>query len=81
MWSFLYEERDFGKWYTTYNVGLIFTAITMMWRGILQVKGLDFKGLNHIAGLAHAILGVGLIWFMIILGRQLKSNENNPCKN
>lgn len=70
--------KGFNAWFCTYNVGLIFTVITFIWRGVLQVKGLDFKGLNHIAGLGHAILGVALIWFMVIFKGILKNlSEKN----
>lgn len=62
-----YENKNFNKWYIVYNIGLIWTGIAFLIRGILQVNGTDFKGLNHIAGTGHLILGVALIWFMIIL--------------
>lgn len=62
-----YESKNFNKWYIVYNIGLIWTGATMLVRGILQVNGADFKGLNHIAGTGHLVLGVSLIWFMIIL--------------
>lgn len=62
-----YENKNFNKWYIVYNIGLIWTGITMLVRGMLQVNGTDFKGLNHMAGSGHLILGVALIWFMIIL--------------
>lgn len=62
-----YENKNFNKWYIVYNIGLIWTGIAMLIRGILQVSGTEFKGLNHIAGTGHLVLGVALIWFMIIL--------------
>lgn len=40
--------------------------------GILQVSGEEFVGLNHIARLGHAILGMSLVWFMILLKKSLK---------
>ncbi|PRR77333.1 hypothetical protein CLLI_25060 [Clostridium liquoris] len=71
----LSQIKGFNKWYVTYNIGLLFTGITFLWRGILQVQSLDFKGLNHIAGLGHTILGVSLIWFMIILKKALEQKN------
>lgn len=68
----LSQIKSFNKWYITYNIALLFTGITFLWRGILQVQGLDFKGLNHIAGLGHTVLGVSLIWFMIVLKKALE---------
>lgn len=72
------ELKGFNVWFWTYNVGLIFTVVTFIWRGVLQVKGLDFNGLNHIAGLGHAILGIALIWFMFIFKEIFKNlSEKN----
>lgn len=53
-------------WFVTYNVSLIYMAGTLLARGILEVKSLDFAGLSHIAGLAHAMLGISLIWFVVL---------------
>lgn len=64
--------KGFNLWYWTYNVGLLYVVVTFIWRGVLQVKGLDFNGLNHIAGLGHAILGISLVWFMIIFKKILR---------
>ncbi|MGY0372316.1 DUF2871 domain-containing protein [Clostridium sp. JNZ J1-5] len=74
--------KGFNAWYWTYNIGLIFVIVTFIWRGILQVKGLNFNGLNHIAGLGHTIVGISLIWFMIIFKRILQEKvaaTENKC--
>lgn len=70
--SDLKHIKGFNICYISYNFGLMLTLVTFLWRGILQVKGLDFNGLNHIAGLGHAILGGSLIWFMFIIQKSLK---------
>lgn len=55
----------------TYNIGLLSLISTLVVRGILEVLNKDFIGLPHIAGTAHAILGISLIWFMIILKKSI----------
>ncbi|HDR3649973.1 DUF2871 domain-containing protein [Bacillus sp. SM-B1] len=66
------ETKSFRAWFVVYNVGLIFTIATMLWRGLLQVNGTDFNGLSHIAGLGHVIISIGLVWFMILLKKSFK---------
>ncbi|ADY21221.1 DUF2871 domain-containing protein [Bacillus paranthracis] len=66
------ETKSFRAWFVVYNVGLIFTIATMLWRGLLQVNGADFNGLSHMAGLGHVIISIGLVWFMILLKKSVK---------
>lgn len=76
------DVKGFNAWYWTYNIGLVFVIVTFIWRGVLQVKSLDFNGLNYIAGLAHTIIGFSLIWFMIIFKRILQDKTaaaENKC--
>lgn len=63
----------FNIWFITYNIGVIYLLITLVIRGILEVRGIEFLGLSHIAGLGHTILGAALIWFMCILNKSLKN--------
>ncbi|EJQ08985.1 DUF2871 domain-containing protein [Bacillus paranthracis] len=66
------ETKSFCAWFVVYNVGVIFTIVTMLWRGLLQVNGTDFNGLSHMAGLGHVIISIGLVWFMILLKKSVK---------
>ncbi|MEG7842663.1 DUF2871 domain-containing protein [Bacillus mobilis] len=66
------ETKSFRAWFVVYNVGLIFTIATMLWRGLLQVNGTDFNSLSHMAGLGHVIISIGLVWFMILLKKSVK---------
>ena len=66
------ETKSFCAWFVVYNVGVIFTIVTMLWRGLLQVNGTDFYGLSHMAGLGHVIISIGLVWFMILLKKSFK---------
>lgn len=63
--------KYFIGWLITYNIGLLSLISTLVVRGILEVQNKDFIGLPHIAGTAHAILGISLIWFMIILKKSI----------
>ncbi|MGM9985826.1 MAG: DUF2871 domain-containing protein [Bacillaceae bacterium] len=66
------QTKSFNIWFIVYNLGLILTGTTMAIRGFLQVNETDLNGLNHMAGLSHIIISVGLIWFMILLGKAFK---------
>ncbi|HDR7657048.1 hypothetical protein COJ27_19725 [Bacillus cereus] len=68
----VHETKSFRAWFVVYNVGLMFTIATMLWRGLLQVNGTDFNGLSHMAGLGHVIISIGLVWFMILLKKSFK---------
>lgn len=68
----IHEAKSFNKWFVVYNIGMVFTVSAMAARGFLQVNGTDFKGLSHMAGLSHAIISVGLVWFMLLIKKSLK---------
>ncbi|MNO39623.1 hypothetical protein D3C76_297580 [compost metagenome] len=68
----VHEAKSFGAWYIVYNVGLLITIGTMGIRGMLQINGTDISFLPHIAGLGHTILGAGIIWLLILLGKRVK---------
>jgi hypothetical protein len=63
--------KRFDLWFIIYNIGLLGLLSTMLIRGIGQVLSWNLSGFNHIAGLFHTILGIGLVWFMILLGKQM----------
>ena len=67
--------KYFNIWLITYNIGLLSLISTLVARGILEVLNKDFIGLPHIAGTAHAIFGISLIWFMIILKKSIFTNK------
>ncbi|MFU1792279.1 DUF2871 domain-containing protein [Paenibacillus azoreducens] len=68
----VHKAKSFKAWYWVYNIGLLLTISTMIARGIGQIKGLELVGLNHAAGLGHTIVGVGMIWLLILLGKRIK---------
>lgn len=71
----LSENKGFKSWCIFYNVSLVYTVGTFTARGVLQVLGNDFAGLNHIAGLGHALLGAALICFVVIVNKSIKNNS------
>ncbi|MEI4803522.1 DUF2871 domain-containing protein [Bacillus sp. FJAT-51639] len=68
----VHEEKSFNMWFIVYNLGLVLTVGSMATRGLLQLNGTDFKGLSHIAGMSHTIIGIALVWFMILLKKSFK---------
>ena len=66
------QYSSFKKFKITYNIGLPFTAIMMMVRGITEVlnisltKGMDYT-ISGLAGIAHILTGVGLILLLSTL--------------
>lgn len=78
---FISKIKNFKAWLVTYNIGLIYLLSTLVYRGILQVKGIDFNGLSHISGLGHTVLGISLIWFMVIVNKGIKTYEEKSIEN
>ena len=68
----VHEAKGFNAWFIVYNVGLVLTVSALAARGLLQINGADFKGLSHIAGTSHAIIGIALVWFMILIKKSYK---------
>ncbi|GAB6167821.1 DUF2871 domain-containing protein [Clostridium carnis] len=68
----LSNSKHFNKWVVFYNISLIYVIFALTARGIFQVTSKNFAGLSHIAGLGHAMLGVALIWFVVIVNKSLK---------
>ena len=76
-------EKGFGlnhlkrikAWFITYQVALLTTVATMVIRGVAEVKGLEVAGLSHMAGVTHALLGIALVWFMILLGKAIPTQK------
>ncbi|MEG2204584.1 MAG: DUF2871 domain-containing protein [Oscillospiraceae bacterium] len=68
----LSQEKKFQWFYRLYNPGLVITAGTFIWRGVLRVRGAELSraldaSISGIAGVGHALLGLGLIFFFLAL--------------
>ncbi|MCR8645170.1 DUF2871 domain-containing protein [Paenibacillus sp. N1-5-1-14] len=68
----IHQRKGFKAWFIVYNIGLLGTIGTLIARGIMQVKGTDFAGLPHMAGLSHTIMGGAMIWLLIYLKKVIK---------
>ena len=68
-------DRKFKVFYILYNFGLCITAVTLAWRGIIQVLSIPVSsGLNAsisgIAGIGHILLGIGIVLFFLIIRKK-----------
>ncbi|MEG0692718.1 MAG: DUF2871 domain-containing protein [Oscillospiraceae bacterium] len=68
----LTHHKRFNLFYLLYNLGLGISAVTFLVRGIIQVLALNVStaisaSLSGVAGIGHAVLGVGIIFFFVIL--------------
>lgn len=75
----LTSSKKCSKFLGFYNVGLITTITMLIVRGVLQVLNTSLSsGLNAsisgISGLGHIILGIGMIYFFLILKERLKED-------
>lgn len=66
----LSASKKFKKFFGIYNLGLIITGATFLWRGILQVLGTEFtkaldSSISGIAGIGHILLGIGIVLFFL----------------
>lgn len=72
-------RRSFEVFYWTYNIGLLWTVVLMVVRGVLTLNGHDpattSAAIPGIAGLGHIILSVGLISLFVALHGGLKDRE------
>ena len=58
-------------WFVIYQVALLAAVATMIVRGVAEVRGFTIAGLNRMAGVSHALLGISLVWFMTLLGKAI----------
>lgn len=71
----LTDNKNFGKFFIIYNIGVALSTIMFVVRGVLQVlqtpltKGLT-ASISGVSGIGHILISVGLIWFFIILKKQ-----------
>lgn len=68
----LENERLYRPFLVTYNVGVPLTAVMMLARGVLEVRGTPLSAalnasVSGIAGLAHILTGTGLVLFLLAL--------------
>lgn len=61
-------------WFVVYNCSFVYMVAMFITRGIMQVLGTSMAGLNHIAGLAHFLVGGSLIWFVVLCYKMIENN-------
>ena len=65
-----FSGKNTGKVLIFYQVGLNLTALMLLCRGIVQVRGIDLSAalegaLSGMAGIGHILLGVSLILLLL----------------
>ncbi len=71
------ENKKFDKFYIVYNISVILFTVMLLVRGVVQVLGTSLStGLNAsisgIAGVSHILLTASLIYFFVILKKEIK---------
>lgn len=76
----LREHKNFNKFLIVYNLGLIITVITFVWRGVTEVLKMQLSSaltasISGIAGIGHLFIGIGVIMFFLILKKSVEKVE------
>ena len=76
----LLEAKGFRKFLILYNIALPFMAITMLMRGILEVKGTALSSaqngmISGFAGISHILMLISLVMLLLSLKKELLKNE------
>lgn len=74
------KEKTFSAFMIVYNIGVPLTALMMVIRGIFQVLGTELSNaanasISGIAGIGHALTGVGIILLLISLKKATCKKE------
>ncbi len=74
----LAEQKEFHWFMIVYNIGLPLMAVMLLVRGIPQVLGITLAAgangaISGIAGLAHIMIGVGLILLIMSLKKSAQN--------
>lgn len=76
----LSSSRLFTGFFWTYNAGVILSAGTMVWHGILTVLGEESSAMiAGIAGLGHIALTIGLVLLFVTLGGRISAGRPLPA--
>lgn len=74
------ESKLFKVYLCIYNIGVPFTTIMMVVRGIIEVRGIELSrgangAISGIAGIAHILVGVGIVLFILSLKSVAKKKQ------
>ncbi|MGH1549680.1 DUF2871 domain-containing protein [Leifsonia poae] len=69
----LSASRSFSWFFWTYNAGLVLTAGSMVWHGVLTVLGQEAGAMiAGIAGIGHIVLTAAFVLLLVTIGRALR---------
>lgn len=73
----LSSQKGFRSFLCIYNIGVPLTAIMLLVRGIMQVKGVPLSSgmdaaISGIAGIGHVLVGTGLVLLLTSLKNMAK---------
>lgn len=73
----LTKYKTFKAFLWTYNIGVPLTAVMMLVRGVVQVRGISLSSgasasVSGIAGIGHILTGVGIILLLLSLKKTAK---------
>ncbi len=68
----LKEQKMFRIFMVTYNIGVPLSAVMMVIRGVIQVLNISLSAgasaaISGISGIAHMLIGVGIVLFLLSL--------------
>lgn len=77
----LTDDKKFNCFYIFYNIGLLTKVITMLLKGLLDVKNVESKAVSGIAGLGHIFLTIGLILLVkVVKDRVVKDGSQSTLE-
>lgn len=80
----LLDARIFRRFYVLYNIALPFMAVTMLARGMIQVKNAELTkavdaSLSGMAGIAHILITIALVMLFMALKKNVISNDRKQA--
>jgi hypothetical protein len=81
----LTKNKNFNKFFLTYNIGLLFSVIMMAIRGCVEVLNLKIStmadaSISGIAGLGHIIMTIAYILFFLILLNRINDVDSKKSR-
>jgi hypothetical protein len=81
----LSADSRFKTFFVVYNLGILISSAMMTWHGIFTVlSGVNAswpEQLSLVAGLGHALMGLGLGFFLVILGPKVWAENKKSSVN
>jgi len=77
----LTKDKNFNKFFMTYNTGLLLTVIMMAIRGCIEVLNIEISTMidatiSGIAGIGHIIITIAFILFFLLLLNRINEADN-----